>query len=100
MRDLSRATLYRVARLFFGGRMFYRSRKAKLETIAAMRREMVIRDREGLGRWTLSIPFEDYFRMLKRHPELASKDPKVKSEFYRKFIRSEASLPYRVQEKA
>jgi hypothetical protein len=102
VRVFSRATFYRVARLFFGVSMFYRSRAArdeKLETIAAMRRELVIRDRDGLGRWMLSIPFEDYHRMLQRHPELSSKDPKVKSEFYRRFFRSEASEPYRVRDK-
>ena len=78
--------------------MFYGTRRGKLETIAAMRRELEIRD-AGFGRWMLSIPFEDYHRLLKRHPELSSKDPAVKTAFYRKFIRSEASAPYRVQEK-
>ena len=77
--------------------MFYGARRSKLETIAAIRRELEIRDRDGLGRWMLSIPLEDYHVLLRKHPELASKDPKVKTAFYRRFFRSPESAPYRIR---
>jgi hypothetical protein len=70
-----------------------------LDTVARVRADGGIADREGLGRWALSIPFEDYIALRDKYPELASTDPKIKSRAYRRFMRSPESLPYRVREK-
>jgi hypothetical protein len=56
-------------------------------------------DREGLGRWALSIPFEDWLRLRTKYPELASPDSKIKTRAYLRFMRSPESWPYRMREK-
>jgi hypothetical protein len=70
-----------------------------LESVAALRNEGGANDTEGLGRWALSIPFEDWLRLREKYPELASKDAKTKSRAYLRFMRSPESEPFRVRER-
>ena len=68
-----------------------------MQTLEQFRREGIKPgDRDGLGRWALSIPFEDFERLCLKYPELASKDPQTKSAAYKRFMRSDASKPYRM----
>jgi hypothetical protein len=70
-----------------------------LQTVAGIRQAGGVDDREGMGRWGLSIPFEDWLRLRAKYPELASKDAKIKSRAYLRFMRSSESLPFRITEK-
>jgi hypothetical protein len=70
-----------------------------LDTVARVRAAGGITDREALGRWALSIPFEDWLAIRAKYPELASNDPKIKSRAYLRFMRSPESLPYKMREK-
>jgi len=70
-----------------------------LDTIKLVRQAGGVDDREGLGRFALSIPFEDWLRLREKYPELASSDPKIKSRAYLRFMRLPESEPYRVREK-
>lgn len=74
-------------------------RSALLHGIERMRLEGATKDAEGFGRWALSIPFEDYVALGTKYPALMSKDPREKQKFYRWFMQSDESLPYRVREK-
>jgi hypothetical protein len=67
--------------------------------IAGLRQAGGARDRDGLGRWALSIPFEDWIGLRAKYPDLASTDVKVKSRAYLRFMRSAESLKYRIREK-
>lgn len=75
------------------------SRHLILDTAARMRLLEPMRDREGLGRWALSIPFEDWVALRRKHPELASTDAHVKTRAYLRFMASDESKPYRVRER-
>jgi hypothetical protein len=70
-----------------------------LDTVQRVRLSGGVDDREGLGRWALSIPFEDWIALREKYPELASNDPKIKSRAYLRFMRSPESLPYKMREK-
>jgi hypothetical protein len=70
-----------------------------LDTLAEMRKAHPMADREGLGRWALSIPMEDWLRLREKYPDLAVSDPVIKSRAYARFIQSAESLPFRVREK-
>jgi hypothetical protein len=76
-----------------------RERPLILDTVARVRAAGGVADREGLGRWALSISFEDWIRLREKYPELASNDPKIKSRAYLRFMRSPESIPFRVREK-
>ena len=56
-------------------------------------------DRPGLGRWMLSIPFEDYLALQVKYPELASPDGQIKTRAYKRFMASPESKPYRLRER-
>lgn len=75
------------------------SRPLILDTLAEMRKAEPMADRQGLGRWALSIPFEDWVRLREKYPELATNDPATRTRFYRRFIASEESRPFRVRER-
>lgn len=70
-----------------------------LDTVAELRKCEPMADREGLGRWALSIPQLDWLELRGKYPELASHDPVIKSRAYARFINSPESLPYRVRER-
>jgi hypothetical protein len=68
-----------------------------LESLAEVRATAPPADRDGLGRWALSIPFEDYQGLRVTWPELSASDPITKSRAYKRFLRHPDSLPYRVR---
>jgi hypothetical protein len=70
-----------------------------LDTVQRVRLSGGVDDRQGLGRWALSIPFEDWIALREKFPELASNDPKIKSRAYLRFMRSPESLPFKMREK-
>jgi hypothetical protein len=51
------------------------------------------------GRWALSIPEDDWARLIVANPDLNSKDSTTKTRAMMKFINSPFSLPYRVTDK-
>lgn len=73
------------------------NRTQVMEAIATLRNESPPADREGLGRFALSIPFEDWVRLRTKYPELASTDAATKSRAYLRFLRSEESRPFRMR---
>jgi len=48
------------------------------------------------GRQVMTIPLADYEMLRRKYPELCSTDNQVRSDWYKKFILSSESLPYRV----
>jgi hypothetical protein len=70
-----------------------------LETNAELRKCEPMADRDGLGRWALSVPFLKWVELRRKFPALASTDAEVKSRAWRSFIASADSLPYRVRER-
>jgi hypothetical protein len=72
-----------------------------LDTLQSFRNEGVI-DRNKLerGRWALSIPNEDWYKLIKINPDLNSRDPATRTAAMTKFINSPESMPYRVMERA
>jgi len=71
-----------------------------LHTIERRRLEGIVpQDRDGLGRWMLSIPFEDWLRLREKYPDLASPDGKIKTRAYYKLMASPESIPFRLREK-
>jgi hypothetical protein len=74
------------------------NRPAILATLQEMRKAEPMADREGLGRWALSIPFEDWLALRGKYPELASTDVTIKTRAYQRFMTSAESMPYRVRE--
>lgn len=75
------------------------ARPAILETLAEMRKADPMRDFEGLGRWALSVPFEDWLALRQKYPDLAAQDVEVKSAAWMRFIRSPESAPFKVRVK-
>ena len=65
----------------------------------AERRKAAQRRTDGM-RWALSIPQDDYDALLKLDPELGAKDREVKRKAWERFMKSDRSLPYRVQHSA
>ena len=47
------------------------------------------------GAALLTIPELDYYVLLQRFPDLASRDAEIKTRAWKKFARDPASLPYR-----
>jgi hypothetical protein len=69
-----------------------------LETNHELRKcDEPIPDREGLGRWALSIPLLKWVELRRKYPDLASKDPQIRSRAYLHFMRTAESIPYRVR---
>jgi len=56
-----------------------------------------VRKTDGL-RWALSIPEDDYPKLLKLNPALNSRDKKERDDAWMKFIKDPVSIPYRVME--
>ncbi len=52
------------------------------------------------GRPMIRVPVDDWVQLVKRNPLLASKDPKVFSEAWLEFERSDESIPFRMIEDA
>ena len=75
------------------------SRPLILDTVAEMRKAEPMQDREGLGRWALSVPMLDWMALRRKYPDLQSKDPATRSKAWERFIVSAESKPYRVREK-
>ena len=50
-------------------------------------------------RWALSIPEDDFARLVKVNPALSSKDRQEYNKAWLDFIKDPASIPYRVMEK-
>jgi hypothetical protein len=75
------------------------NRPEVLEAVASLRNEGGARDTAGLGRWALSIPFEDWVRLREKYPELASKDIHTKSRAYLRFMRTPEAQPFKVRER-
>ena len=73
-------------------------RNAIMAGIDQIRRERAApADREGLGRWMLSIPLEDMEKLRLARPDLASLDSGIKSRAYLEFMRSDDSKPYKMR---
>lgn len=70
-----------------------------LDTLGHMRQAAPMADSEGLGRWALCIPHEDWLRLRDKYPALASPDQAEKSRAYVAFINSSESAPFRVRER-
>ena len=70
-----------------------------LDTIQELNKIAPLPDRPGIGRWALSIPFEDWLRLREKYPDLANKDAKIKSAAYMRFINSAESAPFKVRAK-
>jgi hypothetical protein len=51
------------------------------------------------GRQMLSIPQNDYHRLLHQNPELKHWEKDIRSKAWDKFMASDASKPYRIREK-
>lgn len=49
------------------------------------------------GAVMLNIPELDYYIITERFPDLKSPDAEIKTRAWKKFARSEASLPYRMK---
>ena len=56
-------------------------------------------DRPGLGRWSLSVPFEDHAALVRKYPDLAAPDSRIRSAAWLKFMHSSESEPYRMRER-
>lgn len=69
-----------------------------LDTTAELRKAGGAPDRPGLGRWALSVPFEDWVALREKYPDLASPDAQIKSRAWLAFIASAESKPYKVRE--
>ena len=52
-------------------------------------------DQQGLGRWALSVPLEDWQRLRGKYPDLASTDAAIKSRAWLEFIASPEAAPFR-----
>ena len=75
------------------------NREQILEIVAEVRREQALVDREGLGRWALCVPLEDWARLRRDYPDLNAKDGQIRSKAWMKFIQSDESYPYRMRER-
>ena len=69
-----------------------------LETNAELRKCEPMADREGLGRWALSVPFLKWVELRRKYPDLASTCAEVKSRAWLRFINSPESAPFKVRE--
>ncbi len=49
----------------------------------------------SFGRQMLSVPLEDMEMLRRKHPELRTTDSQIRSDWWKKFILSPESLPYR-----
>lgn len=74
-------------------------REGVLEAVRATRHEHPVADRPGLGRWGLSVPFEDWLRLRDKYPDLASVDARIKSRAWLRFMASDESVPYRMRDR-
>jgi hypothetical protein len=54
------------------------------------------RDNTALGQMVLSIPELDYYVLIRRFPDLESPDGEIRKAAWLKFIKDDASLPYRI----
>ncbi len=83
-------------------RLFQPGRRAVMEETAAIRSAGIVEDREGLGRWCLTIPEEDmeYLKRSVKWRELGSYDTETRHRAWRRFMQSPDSAPYRVREGA
>ena len=54
-------------------------------------------DREGLGRWALSIPMLEWVNLRTKYPDLACPDMQIRTRAFLHFMRSAESVPYRVR---
>jgi hypothetical protein len=70
---------------------------ALLDVIGALRNEGAVRKTDGL-RWELSVPHDDYARLVAGNPALNSRDAAEKTAAWLAFMRSPESAPYRVRE--
>lgn len=70
-----------------------------LDAVAATRREHPVADRPALGRWALSIPFEDHAQLLRKYPDLGSRDAAIKSRAWLAFMASAESEPYKMRDR-
>lgn len=77
-------------------RLFQPSRDLILERNRAVRNEGVMKQREGL-RVAMTIPWLDYWQLVKANPALKSHDKDEKRLAWTKFLASPESEPYRVQ---
>lgn len=74
------------------------NRDALLGVVADTRREHPVADREGLGRWALSVPIEDWLKLRLKYPDLAAPDAQIKTRAWLAFMGSDESAPYRMRE--
>jgi hypothetical protein len=74
------------------------NRSEVLQAVAATRREHPVADREGLGRWALSVPYVDWLELRRKYPDLASPDAQIKSRAWLQFMASDESAAYRMRE--
>jgi len=73
-------------------------RKAAMEAVKQFRDDRALEKQPdtSMGRWTLSVPWADYWNLAAANPDLNSDDATVSDKAWRKFSASAVSLPYRV----
>jgi hypothetical protein len=66
-----------------------------LEENKGIRNSGIVKQKADM-QWALSIPELHHAQLVKRYPDLASKDGEIHAKAWNKFIRSSESKPYRV----
>jgi hypothetical protein len=75
-------------------------RKTVLDRNAALRNEPeALRHLDAMG-WELSIPFEDYYNLQMKYPDLKSKDAQIRTLAWSRFMNTSEAIPYRVRDRA
>lgn len=75
------------------------TRRLILDTAAELRKAGGVADQQGLGRWALSVPLEDWQRLRGKYPDLASTDAAIKSRAWLAFIASPEAAPFKIRER-
>jgi len=78
-------------------RLIQNNRLQILEQNRALRNEGV-KDMSFM-RWALSIPEVDFMNLVRKYPDLQSRDANSKTRAWRRFISSAESVPYRMHDK-
>lgn len=73
------------------------SRQLILERNLRLRNEPGALNHMGFMGLELTIPQEDYYNLLKKYPDLNSRDSLTHSLAWKKFMGSAESVPYRVR---
>jgi len=75
------------------------NRREILEGVATFRREAPPPDRPGFGRVALQIPEEDFKQLVRKYPDLMSRDAGIKSKAWLAFMQTSECEPYKLRDK-